>query len=115
MGLFLLKRLTTLLATLLGASAVVFLVLEILPGNAAQMLMGPDASPEAVAALASKLGLDQPALQQALRQRAGHTPPVILDTGRVHQRRASHQGRLRLAAMPQSHAHPVRSGTLDGL
>ncbi len=64
MGLFLLKRLTTLLATLFGASAVVFLVLEILPGNAAQMLMGPDASPEAVATLASKLGLDQPALQR---------------------------------------------------
>jgi peptide/nickel transport system permease protein len=39
----------------------VFLVLEILPGNAAQMLMGPDASPEAVAALATKLGLDLPA------------------------------------------------------
>lgn len=64
MGLFLLKRLATLLATLLGASALVFLVLEILPGNAAQMLMGPDASPEAVAALAAKLGLDQPALQR---------------------------------------------------
>ena len=60
MGLFLLKRLTTLLATLLGASAVVFLVLEILPGNAAQMLMGPDASPEAVAALASHDGIDMP-------------------------------------------------------
>ena len=28
------------------------------------MLMGPDASPEAVAALATKLGLDQPALQR---------------------------------------------------
>jgi peptide/nickel transport system permease protein len=27
---------------------VVFLVLEILPGNAAQILMGPDASPDAV-------------------------------------------------------------------
>ena len=61
MGLFFLKRFITLLATLIGASIVVFLVLEILPGNAAQMLMGPDASPEAVAALASKLGLDQPA------------------------------------------------------
>ena len=61
MGLFFLKRFATLLATLIGASIVVFLVLEILPGNAAQMLMGPDASPEAVAALASKLGLDQPA------------------------------------------------------
>ncbi|GKS83265.1 ABC transporter permease [Acidovorax sp. SUPP1855] len=64
MGPFLLKRLLTLIATLAGASVVVFVVLEILPGNAAQMLMGPDASPEAVAALATKLGLDQPALQR---------------------------------------------------
>ena len=62
MGLFLFKRLITLIATLVGTSAVVFLVLEILPGNAAQILMGPDASPEAVAALTAKLGLDQPAL-----------------------------------------------------
>ena len=62
MGLFLVKRLITLLATLAGTSVVVFLVLEVLPGNAAQILMGPDAAPEAVAALASKLGLDQPAL-----------------------------------------------------
>jgi peptide/nickel transport system permease protein len=61
MSLFLLKRSITLLATLIGASVIVFLVLEILPGNAAQMLMGPDAAPEAVAALAAKLGLDQPA------------------------------------------------------
>jgi peptide/nickel transport system permease protein len=61
MSLFLFKRFVTLIATLIGASVIVFLVLEILPGNAAQMLMGPDASPEAVAALATKLGLDQPA------------------------------------------------------
>jgi peptide/nickel transport system permease protein len=62
MALFLLKRLITLLATLVGTSVVVFLVLEVLPGNAAQVLMGPDASPEAVAALAQKLGLDRPAM-----------------------------------------------------
>jgi len=31
-----------------------------LPGNAAQMLMGADASPDAVRALTVKLGLDQP-------------------------------------------------------
>lgn len=67
MGLFLLKRLLTLVATLAGASVVVFLVLEILPGNAAQVLMGPDAAPEAVAALSSQLGLDQPALQRYLQ------------------------------------------------
>ncbi|GAA4336864.1 ABC transporter permease [Variovorax defluvii] len=61
MSLFLFKRVLTLIATLIATSVIVFLVLEILPGNAAQMLMGADASPEAVAALATKLGLDQPA------------------------------------------------------
>ncbi|HZY16402.1 MAG TPA: ABC transporter permease [Ramlibacter sp.] len=64
MSLFLFKRLITLVATLIGTSVVVFLVLEILPGNAAQIIMGPDASPEAVVALAQKLGLDQPAAER---------------------------------------------------
>jgi len=60
MSLFLFKRILTLIATLIGASVIIFGVLEVLPGNAAQLLMGADASPEAVAALATKLGLDQP-------------------------------------------------------
>lgn len=64
MSVFLARRLLTLIATLLGASVVVFAMLEILPGNAAQVLMGPDADPEAVAALAEQLGLNQPALQR---------------------------------------------------
>jgi len=66
MGLFLLKRTLTLIATLVGASIVVFLVLEILPGDAAQIMMGPDASPEAVSAMAAKLGLDRPPLERYL-------------------------------------------------
>jgi len=61
MSLFLLRRSLTLLLTLLAASALVFVVLELLPGNAAQLLMGPDAAPEAVAALTEKLGLNQSA------------------------------------------------------
>jgi peptide/nickel transport system permease protein len=64
MSVFLFKRLITLIATLVGASVVVFLVLEILPGNAAQILMGPDASPEAVQALAQKLGIDRPPVER---------------------------------------------------
>ncbi|HEY8358822.1 MAG TPA: ABC transporter permease [Ramlibacter sp.] len=64
MSLFFLKRLITLVATLVGTSVVVFLVLEILPGNAAQILMGPDAAPDAVLALAQKLGLDRPPLER---------------------------------------------------
>ncbi|UQR66345.1 ABC transporter permease [Bradyrhizobium sp. C-145] len=60
MSVFVLRRLLTLLATLVGASLIIFLVLDALPGNAAQMLMGADASPDAVRALTVKLGLDQP-------------------------------------------------------
>jgi len=64
MSLFFLKRVLTLLVTLVGASLVVFLVLEILPGNAAQILLGPDADPEAVMALGRQLGLNQPAISR---------------------------------------------------
>ena len=60
-GLFLLKRLATLLATLAVASVVVFAVLEVLPGNAAQVILGDTATAESLAALNAKLGLDQPA------------------------------------------------------
>ena len=59
MAQFLLTRFATLLATLLATSVLVFAALEVLPGNAAQMLMGADASPEAVAALTQKLGLNE--------------------------------------------------------
>ena len=62
MSQFFLQRLATLIATLAVASLVVFGVLEVLPGNAAQVLMGPDADPAAVAAKATELGLDRPAL-----------------------------------------------------
>lgn len=64
MAIFLFRRLMTLCLMLLAASAVVFAVLDILPGNAAQVLMGPDADPQAVAALAQQLGLDAPAWQR---------------------------------------------------
>ena len=60
MTFYLIKRLLVTLATLLAASVVVFAVLEVLPGNAAQVLMGPDADPAAVAAKAAELGLDAP-------------------------------------------------------
>lgn len=66
MGFFLVKRLLTLIITLVATSVIVFAVLEILPGNAAQVLMGPDADPAAVAAKATELGLDQPALSRYL-------------------------------------------------
>ena len=71
MSYFLFKRVLTLLATLLATSVIVFAVLEVLPGNAAQVLMGPDADPAAVAAKAAELGLDRPALERYLDWMAG--------------------------------------------
>lgn len=64
MGLFLLKRFATFIATLAVASVVVFAVLEMLPGNAAQVILGDTATPESIAILEKKLGLDRPPLQR---------------------------------------------------
>ena len=61
MGPFLFKRFATLLITLAVASVVVFAVLELLPGNAAEVILGDTATPESLAALQAKLGLDRPA------------------------------------------------------
>lgn len=47
---------------LIVASVVVFALMSILPGNAAQVALGTNATPEAVAALEAQYGLDQPPL-----------------------------------------------------
>jgi len=59
---FLAKRLSVGLVTLLVASVVVFAVLEVLPGDPAQLMLGMNATDEAVAALREQMGLDQPLL-----------------------------------------------------
>ena len=64
MPLFLLRRLLSFALTLLAASVVVFAVLELLPGNAAQVILGETATVESLAAMEEKLGLNQPALQR---------------------------------------------------
>jgi peptide/nickel transport system permease protein len=66
MQLFLLKRLASFALTLLAASLLVFAVLELLPGNAAEIILGDSATPESLAALQTKLGLDRPPLQRYL-------------------------------------------------
>lgn len=54
------RRIGAGLLTLLIVSAVVFLITSLLPGDAAQMMLGQSATPETVAALRAQLGLDQP-------------------------------------------------------
>jgi peptide/nickel transport system permease protein len=58
---FFFKRLISLVMTLAVASLLVFAVLELLPGNAAEVILGESATPESLAAMKLKLGLDQPA------------------------------------------------------
>ena len=59
---FLFRRLPGYALTLLVASAVVFALLEQLPGNAAELKLGATATPETLAAMTAQLGLDRPPL-----------------------------------------------------
>jgi len=61
---FVLQRLFSFFATLAVTSVVVFGVLEWLPGNAAQVILGETATPESLAAMEEKLGLNQPAFSR---------------------------------------------------
>ena len=55
------RRLLSLALTLLAAAAVIFIVLEVLPGDPAAVTLGLNAAPEALAALRTEMGLDKPA------------------------------------------------------
>ncbi|WP_033318258.1 ABC transporter permease [Streptomyces yerevanensis] len=61
---YLLKRIPSALLVLLLASFLIFAILRLVPGDAAEVLAGPDASPESVAAIRGQLGLDEPLLTQ---------------------------------------------------
>lgn len=58
------RRLGVFLVTLLGASVLIFLITSALPGDVAQVLLGTDATPEAISALRTQLGLDRPLVVQ---------------------------------------------------
>ncbi len=47
---------------MLVASIVVFAVLDVLPGSAAEVMLGDSATPESLAALSARLGRDRPAV-----------------------------------------------------
>ncbi len=61
MSLFLAKRFATLIGTLLFTSIVIFIVLEILPGDPALLILGIDAQPGQLEVLRQQLGLNDPA------------------------------------------------------
>lgn len=61
-----LRRLGSMLLTVLLASFLVFFAIQALPGDVAQQVLGQDATPEAVARVREQLGLDRPVFERYL-------------------------------------------------
>ncbi|SNT73000.1 ABC transporter permease [Paracoccus seriniphilus] len=54
------RRVLTLALSLLAASVIIFLIVELVPGDPASFMLGTGAQPETLAALRQQMGLDQP-------------------------------------------------------
>jgi len=67
----LLRRLGLALLSLLLVSVVVFTITAVLPGDAAEELLGQDSTPETLAALRAQMGLDQPMAMRYLHWLGG--------------------------------------------
>ncbi len=60
MGLYIIRRFVAMIPVLLLVSVIVFSLIHLTPGDPATSMLGEEATPQAVAALRAKLGLDQP-------------------------------------------------------
>ena len=60
MGKYILKRILWMLPVLLGVTLIIFTVLYFIPGDPARMILGDDASEEAIQALRDDMGLNDP-------------------------------------------------------
>ena len=63
---FLLRRFASLLVTLLLASIVIFIMLEIVPGDPARLMLGINATQDAVDALRQQMGMNAPPITRYL-------------------------------------------------
>jgi peptide/nickel transport system permease protein len=61
---YLVRRAIAFAITLLFVSFVTFVVVYVIPGDPAEIILGTEGNPEALAALRAKLGLDRPLLRQ---------------------------------------------------
>src|SRR5579859_1949282 len=64
MGRYLLRRVLQAIPVIFFSTFIVFMVIHLIPGDAATVLAGPNATPEALAAIRKEMGLDQPLLVQ---------------------------------------------------
>jgi peptide/nickel transport system permease protein len=61
---YILQRLLLALVVVLGVTFVVFMIVQIVPGDPARVILGPYANDESVAGLRERLGLNRPFLEQ---------------------------------------------------
>lgn len=71
MYLYIIKRIFMLIPVLFGVSVFIFFVMNIIPGDVAQTILGTDATPEALETLREKFGLNLPLYQQYLNWISG--------------------------------------------
>jgi peptide/nickel transport system permease protein len=64
---FIARRLALMMLTLWLITLLIFVITSVIPGDAAQYMLGQHATPETLAALRARLGLDQPAHVRYLR------------------------------------------------
>lgn len=60
MSKYIFKRLLMMFWVVLGISFIIFVIMNLTPGNPAQLILGQSASPEQIAKLEKELGLDSP-------------------------------------------------------
>ena len=61
---YIIRRLLAAIPTLLAVLTLVFLIVRVVPGDPAIAILGDRATPEGIAALHAKLGLDKPIWRQ---------------------------------------------------
>jgi peptide/nickel transport system permease protein len=64
---FVARRLLQMLPVLFFVTLIIFVLINLIPGDAARLFLGEEASPDAIAALRHELGLDQPLYVQYVR------------------------------------------------
>lgn len=82
---FVLRRLGGALPTLFAVSLLVFLFVDLIPGDPAQILAGPTASNEEIASIRKFLGLDEPLITRYGNFIRGIWDPAIATSFRTHR------------------------------
>jgi peptide/nickel transport system permease protein len=119
---FLAKRIVSITASLLVLSILIFIMMEIVPGDLARTIAGREATPEMLQVLRIKLGLDKPPhiryviwLAGALRGDFGESLSLHASIGPILVRRAGHSLILGLGAAIIGLPLAILQGFIAGL